>query len=286
MGSLSSAMAGSNTKTIQMIHINDIRTNADNFYEIDDEIEKLANLILKNDANNGKAYYNDLGDGKHYTLVGGEQRYRAITYLYEKGLHDGLYPVKLIEKPKTKDDEILAIIEDNFQRTKSVEDRKTEIKQLSLVYDHYKDLDKLIDKQLNSGNSLTPEAVTILEEKRKIPKGMKKREWIHTKTGLSPRQVQEYLTGIYATVPVSESDSASLKATDQKASTKEAHQNSADSNTDKFKDLQTCMMRKLGTTIRFSKNKFTVSFTNVHDLNRILKEMDMGDVVNDSRYNH
>lgn len=278
MGSLSSAMSKNNAK-IQMIHINDIRVNIDNFYEIDAEIEKLANLILKNDVNNGKVYYDDLGDGKHYTLIGGEQRYRAITYLYERGLHDGLYAVRIIDKPKTKDDEILVIIEDNFQRTKSVEDRKSEIKKLSDVYDHYKEADHTLDKELKA-DDLSLEAKTMLEEKRKIPKGMLKRDWIHSKTGLSPRQVQEYLTGVYSDVEVK--SSSEMKKTE----TRKSDNTETKKTVEVFKDLQTCMMRKLGTTVRFSKNKFTISFTNVHDLNRILKEMDMGDVVNDSRYNH
>lgn len=283
MGSLSSAMAGNNAKKIQVIHINDIRANKDNFYEIDAEIEKLANLILKNDVNNGKVFYEDLNDGKHYTLVGGEQRYRAITYLYLRGQHDGLYPVRVIEKPKSKDDEILAIIEDNFQRTKSVDDRKKEIQKLSEVYDNYKVLDKLVDKELNENKELSSEAKTMLEEKRKLPKGMLKRDWIHTKTGLSPRQVQEYLTGVYSEVSVDVSVDITADQTKkvEKKNTKKKQQD-----IDVYKDLQNCIMRKLGTTVRFSKDKFSISFTNIHDLNRILKEMDMGDIVNDSRYNH
>ena len=45
--------------------------------------------------------------------------------------------------------------------------------------------------------------VTILEEQRRIPKGMEKRDWIAQKTGftnrngtpLTGRQIQTYLTG-------------------------------------------------------------------------------------------
>lgn len=176
--SLRSAMSGG--KTYKIINLKDIRVNEKNFYEIG-EIEALADLLEKNGVNNGRVYYEDLGDGKHYTLIGGEQRYKALVYLTEQGRHDGTYHVLVVDKPHDEDEENLLIIEDNFQRTKSKEDRKHEIEILSAVYDKWKEMDN------ESGDG----------EKR-IPSGVKKRDWIASKVGLKGRQVQEYLTGSYA----------------------------------------------------------------------------------------
>ena len=175
--SLRSAMSGG--KTYKVVNLKDIRVNEKNFYEIG-EIEALADLLEKNGVNNGRVYYEDLGDGKHYTLIGGEQRYKALTYLTEQGRHDGTYHVLVVEKPRDEDEENLLIIEDNFQRTKSKEDRKHEIEILSAVYDKWKEMDNDSD-----------------DEFKRIPSGTKKRDWIASKVGLKGRQVQEYLTGSY-----------------------------------------------------------------------------------------
>lgn len=264
MSLLSAAMSQGQKKSIQMIHVKDIRINEGNFYDIEDEnIKQLADLLLKNGVNNGRVYYEDLGDGRHYTLIGGEQRYRALCYLYEHGKHDGLYNVLVSEKPENKDEETLLIIEDNFQRTKSIEDRKKEIERLSVIYDKFKAADKELDIKMKA-DDLSEEQRQQLEDSRNIPKGMLKRDWIQSKIGISGRQIQEYLTGNLSN---DLQDKKGKPIQKPKADSEPAYQN-----------IKSYMQDKLGTKVSFAKNKFSVSFTNKTDLKRILEILDCAEI--------
>lgn len=263
MSLLSAAMSQGQKKSIQMISVKDIRINKGNFYDIEDEnIKQLADLLLKNGVNNGRVYYEDLGDGRHYTLIGGEQRYRALCYLYEQGKHDGLYNVLVSKKPKDKDEETLLIIEDNFQRTKSIEDRKKEIERLSVIYDKFKAADKELDIKMKA-EDLSEEQRQQLEDNRNIPKGMLKRDWIQSKIGISGRQIQEYLTGNLS----HELQEKKEKSSDKPKDPEPAYQN-----------IKSYMQDKLGTKVSFAKNKFSVSFTNKTDLKRILEILDCAEI--------
>lgn len=167
------------------VHVNDIRANPRNFYGDDIENEEIyvadmADMIAENGQDaNGIVYEDtDPADGKRYTLIAGERRWKAIMKNFEDGKGDGLYEVKIIPKPADSSEEMLRIIRNNAQRNKSVTVRKHEIEALKKVWEDLK------------------------IENRK-PEG-RMREWIAKNIGMSPRAVQEYLTGDFS----EESDSA------------------------------------------------------------------------------
>ena len=88
---------GKNKQQIEMIHINDIRPNKLNFFHINEEdVKSLADELEKNGVNNGRVYYQEGEDGKHYTLIGGETRYHALNLLFQEGKHDGMFPMYVI----------------------------------------------------------------------------------------------------------------------------------------------------------------------------------------------
>lgn len=158
------------------VHVNDIRANPQNFYGEDEENEEIyvadmAEMIAENGQDANGIVYEDttVADGRHYTLIAGERRWKAITKNFESGKGDGLYEVKVIPKPADSSDEILRIIRNNAQRNKSTAIRKSEIEALKNVWE------------------------TLKIENRK-PEG-RMREWIAKNIGMSPRAVQEYLTG-------------------------------------------------------------------------------------------
>lgn len=162
----------SNGQSYKKIHVNDIRINRLNFYNDEEDedyyVESMAE-ILKNDGMdaNGVVYAEIMNDGKKYTLLSGERRYKATKKNYEDGIGDGLFYVKVVEKPRDETREILRIISANNQRNKSKELRQKEVAMLQKCWDD-------------------------LVAKGEQPKG-RKRDWMAEKIGLSPRMIQNYL---------------------------------------------------------------------------------------------
>lgn len=167
--------------SFQKIHIRDIRPNIKNFYaHINDEdeiqyVNDMASQLEEYGQDSNAVVYYDVepNDGKKYTLLAGERRWKAACLNYENGIGDGMLQVKIIDKPNDETQELLRIISNNSQRDKSKEVRKAEIDALELCWQD-------------------------LENRGQRPQG-KKRDWIAQYIGLSPRQVQEYLTGNLAT---------------------------------------------------------------------------------------
>lgn len=126
------------------IHINDIRVNVKNDYEIDeDKVRALAlSIATHGQLHNGVVYEESGEDGKHYTILSGEQRYRAITLLYEAGEHDGMMDVVVQDKPENQY-ELRDVINDaNLQRKPDHKTLYKEIKAKDEYYQYLVDIGK------------------------------------------------------------------------------------------------------------------------------------------------
>ncbi|WP_276930757.1 ParB/RepB/Spo0J family partition protein [Faecalibaculum rodentium] len=173
MSSLLDLMSGG--VKFEKIRVTDIRPNPRNFYgETEDEeeyIDTMAQLISENgQESNGVVFEQSGDDGRHYTLLSGERRWKAITKNLEEGKGDGLMDVKIVSKPEDDADEYLRLIRNNAQRNKSKQIREKEVEIVLGIYNQ-------------------------LAEQGQRPVG-KKREWIGAQVGLSPRQVQSYLKAL------------------------------------------------------------------------------------------
>lgn len=172
MGSLLQTMASGNS--FKNIHVKEIRTNKLNFYaRMNDEdfyVESMSSILSEDGQDsNAVVYFDDsVEDGKLYTLIAGERRYKALLENFKSGIGDGLLYCKVIQKPKDELDEVLRIIRDNANRTKSKEIRMQEVKLINEVW----------DKRKASGDKM----------------GGRKVEWIGSMIGMSPRMVQNYLS--------------------------------------------------------------------------------------------
>lgn len=155
---------------VKKISVGDIRINGRNFYDLA-EIEELADSIKRRgQLENASVFYDESqDDGRHYTLIRGNRRYNAITLLYEREEGDGLIECKILDKPIDDIDERGLIIEDNAQREKSLEERMQEVQYGIDLYNREKEL----------GN---------------IPSGVKCRDFIGKRIGLSGRHVQNILS--------------------------------------------------------------------------------------------
>lgn len=167
---------------IVYVDVNDIQPNSRNFYS-QEEVEKrkesieqvglLEPLIVR--------YSNKAGETCTYTLLSGENRWRAISELKESGKHSGVVPVivkdmnYLEQLPLTDEEkEDLLIIEPNAQRRTNTEnDMLQEVEKLTGIY----------KKLRRSGiDELNGQAIA----------GKKTRELIAEKTGMTAAQVEKY----------------------------------------------------------------------------------------------
>lgn len=171
MGLLLQTMANGNS--YKNIHVKEIRINPLNFYSRMEEegfyVDSMA-TILAEDGQDSSAvvYYDDCKeDGKKYTLIAGERRYKAMLSNLQNGIGDGILYCKVITKPKDELDEQMRIIRDNANRSKSKQVRKEEV---SII-------EKVWERKKSEGEKLCG---------RKV-------EWIGAMIGMSPRQVQNYL---------------------------------------------------------------------------------------------
>ena len=146
----------------KIISVSEVRMNELNYYPSDDEmVTSLSEHIARDgQLENATVYCEQKNDGRIYTLIGGETRYRAICKLVEEGRSNGDFKVEVIEKPDNMQEELRLITEDNVQRKKTMEVRYHEILKLENIYNRF-------------------------EEK---PAG-KKRDWIGQMLGISGRMV-------------------------------------------------------------------------------------------------
>ena len=260
---------GKNKQQIEMIHINDIRPNKLNFFHINEEdVKSLADELEKNGVNNGRVYYQEGEDGKHYTLIGGETRYHALNLLFQEGKHDGMFPMYVIEQtPEDEISELELIMSDNHQRNFSEEDKRIIIQNYEKIYKYHKLKDKELDKAIK--NAENPMQVTVLEEQRRIPKGMEKRDWIAQKTGftnrngtpLTGRQIQTYLTGEF-----------SGKAQETKQKEKVVSQEELEQK-EVLGTLKKYLVEITDAKISITPTKLSIGYANLYDLNRILQTL-------------
>lgn len=156
---------------IKNLSVNSIRCNENNFYahgsDEEELIDQMKELLKKGQASNILVYEDtEPEDGKRYTLISGERRYKAMVRLMESGESDGLISAKVVEKPATKEEEMLQLISGNAQRSKSTEVRRKEIQTLQEIWNEKK--------------------------KRKETQG-RFVEWAGALTGMSARSVANYL---------------------------------------------------------------------------------------------
>ena len=158
------------------IHINDIRENPDNYYDFkQEEIAALANSILEHgQIHNGLVYEETGSDGKHYTLLSGAKRYRAISLLYnsnteDKIVHDGYMDVLVQEKPKNKYVMKDVIGDANLQRRPTHETLYKEIKEKEEFYDYLVSIGKRPEQNkreyIGSALGITGRQVTNIKNK-------------------------------------------------------------------------------------------------------------------------
>lgn len=126
------------------IHVSEIRRNELNRLHIDDEkVKAIAwSIQQRGQLENATVYEDKRNDGKKYTLIGGETRWRAISYLYEKGAMDGSIFVTIIPKPKDFLEEKILIRDDNLQRNKSDEDLYIDILDAEDEYEYLSQIGK------------------------------------------------------------------------------------------------------------------------------------------------
>lgn len=278
-GTVGTQMA-SNKPVFELIHVNDIRPNKLNFFHIyDEEVQALANEIERENVNNGRVYYQEDSDGKHYTLIGGETRYRALLLLYNEGRHDGMFPMYIVRKPESEVEELSMIMGDNHQRYLSEEDKRVIIQNYEKVYEHYKQKDKELDRQIKSAEN--PLQAELLEEKRCIQKGTSKRDWIVTKTNfinrdgtnISGRQVQKYLTGEFS--------GKEQKKEPAKKPKEKATSESTNAIKEVLKAVKQHLVDVTDAGINITEKKLTITYANIYDLDRIL-----GALKDDEELNH
>lgn len=163
--SLLSSMSEGRKRNIT-INVEDVRPNERNCYRFEEEmIDSLAKSIKKYGQLENATVYEDTvpADGRKYTLIGGESRYRAIISLVELGEHDGSFNVTVVDKPEDNIEEMEMLLHDNLQRHKT---RTTIKKEIEMYEEIYKKL----------------------TENGKRPAG-EKREWIGQQIGISGRNV-------------------------------------------------------------------------------------------------
>lgn len=237
--SLISVMSEGNS--FRKVSVNEVRVNRENFYAhiSEDEEQKVDNMaeMIQNfgQDENGVVYVDEsIGDGKKYTLLAGERRFKAIKKNFERGIGDGMFQVKIVPKPKDVTEELIRIIMYNGIRNKSKDVRKAEVDALCMCWDE-------------------------LEANGQKPKGLK-REWIAEYIGLSPRQVQEYMTGDFAkqgeVKEVKDEDGST--ATSKKTSKKAPELSSADKET--LRMLQENLKQSTGRKVKINQKNGAITF--------------------------
>ena len=233
-------MSGGNS--FKKVSVSEIRPNRENFYasiseDEDQKVEDMAEMIQEyGQDENGVVYIDEsIDDGKKYTLLAGERRYKAIKKNFENGIGDGMFQVKIVPKPKDLTEELIRIIMYNAIRNKSKEVRKAEIDALCMCWDE-------------------------MDARGEKPSG-KKREWIARQIGMSARQVQEYLTGEFSENENAEStdDEGGSTSTSRKARKKKGLDlSSADKET--LNNIQENLKQATGRKVKINTKDCSITF--------------------------
>ncbi|WP_317395942.1 hypothetical protein [Faecalicoccus pleomorphus] len=176
------------------ISYQDIRANLLNIEQEEDEEDflNLTESLAGNEEDEGvtntssqlhnAVVYEDTtpNDGKHYTLISGHRRLRAVQYNYEKkGVGNGFLYCNIIDKPRNELEELKIIVDANKQKTRGQDYMRLVVQRFADFYEQYM------------------EASRQPGQEHLRPKG-RKRDWIAQYAGISPRTVQRYLTGEYS----------------------------------------------------------------------------------------
>ncbi len=144
-------------------------------------------------------------------------------------------PVLIIDKPSSLLEEKLLILDANAQRELTQEHKVLRAKEYEEVYLELKQLDK---EQI---------------------RGIAKRDWIAKHMNISGRQVSNLLA----------EDIEQNNDDDEVAVTKKAQKEKPDLS--KFEEVEEYLSYCLETKVKFTQNKFTISFDDDEELERILK---------------
>lgn len=174
---LNSASKDLRSEKVMKIDLEDITPNPFNIASMDD-LEDLANSIKENGLIVPVVVYKE--SNHNYILIGGERRYRAHKLLaVEDSQYEHINAI-ILNKPDAEIEERLGIIVANAQREQTKENIKGMVDELSLIYDM---------KQTRQDDIKDNDILKL-----------RKRDWISQNIGfkISPRSVQEYLTGVHA----------------------------------------------------------------------------------------
>lgn len=120
------------------ISIKKMYSNDKNFYSMND-IEGLAQLILAVGMVENMAVTYDPCERGEYRIIAGERRWRALTFLTEKGYEDFEIATCQILTPAEEHEEVVQLIVANAYRTKTVMDILQEERQLKESLQYMKD---------------------------------------------------------------------------------------------------------------------------------------------------
>lgn len=251
MALLNEFMSGGEKKL--KVHVSEIRRNERNFYAIvseneEKDVENLATILRENGQDDNGVVYEDtsIDDGKKYTLLAGERRWKAITKNYEDGLGDGMYEVKVVRRPTDEIDELMRIVRNNAQRNKTKEVRAAEVKAMEVIWDG-------------------------LVARGEKPEG-KKREWIGANIGLSPRRVQEYMTGEESDIGDQEENTEEGGNT---ATRRRKQEELSSADAEYLRNLQKNLSESTGRKVKISKSLGITFYPNgFDDISTVL--MDLG----------
>lgn len=246
----------SSGQSYKQIHVDEIRVNPVNFYrEEEDEhfyVNSMAELIQKDGMDaNGIVYLDQsIDDGKSYTLLSGERRFKAVQKNYENDLCDGLFYAKVVTKPQNETEEMLRIISANNHRNKSPELRRKEVKALEMCWNELKARGEKIQG--------------------------KKREWIAEKIGLSPRMVQNYLKDEPKEEPSNteqEDSEASQEEDDVKTAKEELKE--------KYKAISKRAKEIYDMDIKITEKSVALKFDGQEELREVLSKLGLEDLISE-----
>ena len=193
--------------------------------------------------------------------------FKEIVSSEEQETNEKVDTEPIEQTPEDEISELELIMSDNHQRNFSEEDKRIIIQNYEKIYKYHKLKDKELDKAIK--NAENPMQVTVLEEQRRIPKGMEKRDWIAQKTGftnrngtpLTGRQIQTYLTGEF-----------SGKAQETKPKEKVVSQEELEQK-EVLGTLKKYLVEITDAKISITPTKLSIGYANLYDLNRILQTL-------------
>lgn len=228
------------TRGYRDISVDKIRCNPINFYahskDEDLFVGQMEELIQEQGQDvNAVVYMDDsLEDGKMYTLLSGERRYKAILKLYEQHQGDGMMHVKIIDKPADADQEMIQIISNNAIRHKSKDTRLQEVAALHEIWKH------MVNAKTAHGRF---------------------NEWCASRIGISPRSVTNYLKKIQGDSESSDNDST-VEDSDDSSTSEESMKDYEDLLTDRFGKPVKINAKNHTIQIKFKSNDEIVEFVN------------------------